>query len=97
MKAESGKLEQIVGRIFRKSHTERNPLIVDLHDNFSVYKNQSSQRKIFYKNHFENASTIYTQINLDDHEIENIDVKCLKITKKSKNIEISKSERNPFE
>jgi len=87
VKAESGKLEQIVGRIFRKSHTERNPLIVDLHDNFSVYKNQSSQRKIFYKNHFENASTIYTQINLDDHEIENIDVKCLKITKKSKNID----------
>lgn len=85
-KAESGRLEQIVGRIFRKSHTERNPLIIDLHDNFSIYKNQSAQRKIFYKNHFENALTIYTQINLDEYQISDIQIDCLKVTKKNKNL-----------
>lgn len=81
IKAESGKLEQIVGRIFRKDHTDKNPLIVDLHDNFSVYKNQSAQRRTFYKQHFTNAKTVYTQINLDEYEIDDIKVSCIKQTK----------------
>lgn len=87
IKAESGKLEQIVGRIFRKDHTDRNPLIVDLHDNFSVYKNQSAQRRTFYKQHFTNAKTIYTQINLDEYDIDKINISCIKKTKTTGQIE----------
>ena len=64
-KNENGKLEQIVGRIFRKDHTEKHPMIIDLHDNFSVYKNQSAQRRTFYKEHFKNAKITYCQINLN--------------------------------
>jgi superfamily II DNA or RNA helicase len=81
IKNESGKLEQIVGRIFRKDHTERNPMIVDLHDNFSVYKNQSAQRRTFYKEHFTNAKTIYNQINLDEYNIDEIKYECIKKTR----------------
>jgi len=81
VKAESGRLEQIVGRIFRKDHDVKNPMIIDFHDNFSVYKNQSAQRKTFYKAHFKNALTVYNQINLDEYEIENIDTSCVKQTK----------------
>ena len=81
VKNESGKLEQIVGRIFRKDHTDKNPLIVDLHDNFSVYKNQSAQRRTFYKQHFTNAKTIYNQINLDEYETNDIKISCIKQTK----------------
>jgi hypothetical protein len=65
-KNESGKLEQIVGRIFRKEHIERNPLIIDFYDNFSVYKSQAAQRKNFYKQHFNNSINEEWSINLDD-------------------------------
>jgi hypothetical protein len=65
-KNESGKLEQIVGRIFRKDHIDRNPLIIDFQDNFSVYKSQASQRKNFYKQHFTNCSFDDCSINLED-------------------------------
>jgi superfamily II DNA or RNA helicase len=64
-KNESGRLEQIVGRIFRRNHTERNPMIIDLQDNFSVYKNQSTGRKKFYKEHFKNGIFIDQNVNLD--------------------------------
>ena len=86
VKNESGKLEQIVGRIFRKDHTERNPMIVDLHDNFSVYKNQSAQRRTFYKTHFTNAKTVYNQINLDEYNIDQIKPDCIKKTRVNKNM-----------
>lgn len=65
-KNESGKLEQIVGRIFRKEHIDRHPLIIDFQDNFSVYKSQGSQRKNFYKQHFETASYEDLYVNLDE-------------------------------
>lgn len=65
-KNESGKLEQIVGRIFRKAHVERPPLIIDFQDNFSVYKTQSSQRKNFYKGHFKDLTIEEQSINLDE-------------------------------
>jgi superfamily II DNA or RNA helicase len=80
-KNESGKLEQIVGRIFRKAHTERNPLIIDFQDNFSVYKSQASQRKNFYKQHFQNASFEDHSINLDDVSKGNY-ISFIKIKKK---------------
>jgi len=83
IKAESGKLEQIVGRIFRKDHTCKNPMIIDLQDNFSVYKNQSAQRRTFYKQHFKNSITCNNTINLDEYELENLNVKCIKQTRKT--------------
>lgn len=92
VKNESGKLEQIVGRIFRKDHIEKNPLIIDLQDNFSVYKNQSTQRRTFYKTHFTNITIIQSEINLDNFDITNIKVDCLKTTKTiSNNTHISEN------
>jgi hypothetical protein len=76
-KNESGKLEQIVGRIFRKDHIDIHPLIIDLQDNFSVYKNQSAQRKVFYKQHFKELILEEESINLDNHTLENINVDCI--------------------
>jgi superfamily II DNA or RNA helicase len=52
-KRDNGSLEQIVRRIIRKDHKELNPEIIDLNDDFSVYKTQSNSRKVFYKKHFE--------------------------------------------
>lgn len=66
IKNESGNLEQIIGRIFRKKHIDRAPLIIDLQDHFSVYKNQSSGRNVFYKRHFPNGNFVKKKINLDE-------------------------------
>jgi superfamily II DNA or RNA helicase len=46
---DSGKMRQIIGRIFRKEHVNTVPLIVDLCDDFSIYKSHSTSRKAFYK------------------------------------------------
>lgn len=51
-KKEAGSLEQIVGRIFRKDHTTLHPLIIDIQDQFSIFKNQALQRMVFYRSHF---------------------------------------------
>lgn len=51
-KRDNGSLEQIVRRIIRKDHLELHPEIIDINDDFSVYKTQSNSRKIFYKKHF---------------------------------------------
>lgn len=64
-KNENGSMEQIVGRVFRKKHIDLNPMIIDLFDNFSVYKNQSTGRKKFYKEHFKNGIFIDQTVNLD--------------------------------
>jgi hypothetical protein len=93
-KNESGKLEQIVGRIFRKDHVERNPLIIDFYDNFSVYKSQAAQRKNFYKQHFSNSINEEWSINLEDVNkgsyIPFIKIKKIKDTKEN-NKDLSKS------
>lgn len=90
-KNENGKLEQIVGRIFRKDHTEKHPMIIDLHDNFSIYKIQSSQRRTFYKSHFTTSILENSKIDLDDYDITDINPTCIKRTKKT---EIIKDEPN---
>ena len=43
-------VEQSVGRIFRKKACDRNfhPLIIDLQDNFSMFKNQCNKRLQLY-------------------------------------------------
>ena len=87
-KNESGKLEQILGRIFRKEHDERNPLIIDFADDFSVYKTQSAGRRNFYKNHFKHAIFENCSINLDEHE----DVSVNYIQKKKVKEQLEKNE-----
>jgi hypothetical protein len=62
---ESGKLEQICGRIFRKEHVVRHPVIVDFQDVFSVYIPQSKSRCIFYKKCFKNLELHEENINMD--------------------------------
>jgi hypothetical protein len=64
-KNESGKLKQIVGRIFRQNHIDINPMIIDLFDQFSIYKSQANSRKVFYKEHFKNGIFIDQTVNLD--------------------------------
>ena len=39
---------QAVGRILRKVHTERNPLIVDFVDTFSMFAGQARKRLTYY-------------------------------------------------
>ena len=87
IKNESGKLEQIVGRIFRKDHIDRNPLIIDFNDNFSVYKTQSNSRKTFYKQHFTNAIIEEQSINLDEINNNNNYISSIKTKKKKDKIE----------
>lgn len=58
---DSGNLDQIVGRIFRKEHTDVNPLIIDLVDNFSIFVAQGNGRLSFYKTKLSGE----TEINLD--------------------------------
>jgi hypothetical protein len=96
-KNENFKLEQIVGRIFRKDHLEKHPLIIDLFDNFSIYKSQAKSRIIFYKKHFINGIFEEQSINLDNHDT--ITVDCItNITKKtlSKNKEKEDELSNNF-
>jgi len=85
IKNESGKLNQIVGRIFRMDHTERNPIIIDLQDQFSVYKTQAKSRVIFYKQHFTNGIFEDMSIDLDAHE--NVSVTFIKTKKRTEQIE----------
>jgi superfamily II DNA or RNA helicase len=83
-KNESGKLEQIVGRIFRKDHLNIPPLIVDIQDNFSIYKFQSSQRLTFYKHHFQHVNFIHTLFDMDKYDPQHITHDCIvakKVTK----------------
>lgn len=57
---------QLVGRIFRKKHTEINPLIVDFFDNFSIFKNQGYSRKKYYDKELKPIQTINHIYNLDN-------------------------------
>lgn len=84
-KNESGRLEQIVGRIFRKNHTERNPLIVDFQDNFSVYRAQSAQRNAFYRQHFKKARFEPCTIDLDPYTLETLHADCI-VQKNKRNV-----------
>jgi len=93
-KNESGKLEQIVGRIFRKDHTERHPMIIDFQDNFSVYKTQSAQRRTFYKTHFKNSITETQSVNLDDFQECDITVNCITTKKKKQVLEPNENTQN---
>ena len=64
-KQESGKLEQVIGRIFRKDHMDCYPVIVDFCDDFSVYRSQSNQRNTFYRSKLNNKVIVKHKVSLD--------------------------------
>ena len=64
-KKDNGKMQQIIGRIFRKEHTITVPLIVDFCDNFSVYKHQTTTRKKFYKKELGSHTIVNKIVNLE--------------------------------
>lgn len=84
-KKENGKLEQIVGRIFRKVHTNIPPMIIDFQDNFSIFRNQTRQRMAFYKQHFKSAKYKYQDIDLDNIKDININLESTNCGEKSTN------------
>lgn len=92
VKNESGKLEQLIGRILRMPHIHIPPLIIDLQDHYSVYKNQSNGRKKFYKKH--NFELQNLSINLDEHQI--INYNSIKINKPKQNKEEQYNSINKF-
>jgi superfamily II DNA or RNA helicase len=92
IKKESGGMEQIVGRIFRKDHIDLEPIIIDFQDNFSVYKTQSAGRRNFYKQHFKNSILENQSINLDEHE--DVKIEYIKNNKKTEIIEKNKELEN---
>ena len=88
-KKESGKLNQLIGRIFRKNHIDKNPKIIDFCDNFSIYKNQATGRKAFYKEYFKNGIFEDQSINLDLNE--DVSIAYIKTKKTKEKIEINKN------
>lgn len=88
VKQESGKMEQIVGRIFRKTHETIKPLIIDLADNFSVYKQHAKQRQVFYKNHFNNVMMSHQSIDLDQYSETELTIDCIKTKQTRKKIDV---------
>ena len=79
-KKDTGLMEQTVGRILRKSHTERHPLIIDIHDVHGVYSSQFNGRRKFYKSHFNELGYRNQSIDLDLLELDDITYDCLKTT-----------------
>jgi superfamily II DNA or RNA helicase len=64
-KRDNGKMKQIIGRIFRKDHIDTFPLIIDVCDQFSIYKSQSDTRRKFYKKNIPKYNIENISINLD--------------------------------
>ena len=56
-------IEQSVGRILRKEHERLKPLIIDVIDNHSLFKAQSTQRKKFYRTY--GYTIIHQQMSVD--------------------------------
>lgn len=44
-----GDIDQMVGRILRKEHTEKAPMIIDIADTFSSFGRQGEKRRVFYR------------------------------------------------
>lgn len=87
---------QIIGRIFRKSHEVNHPLIIDLFDNFSVYKNQGYSRNRFYNNNLKGSQIKKIDIDLDSYDTrtKKINSKMFLFPKNLKSIHFSEQEEN---
>jgi hypothetical protein len=64
-------IEQSVGRILREKHS--NPVVIDIIDSHSIFKNQWSKRKVFYKREnykiLYTTSDIYNNVNINKFDI----------------------------
>ena len=69
-KRDNGSLEQIVRRIIRKDHLELHPEIIDIYDDFSIYKSHSNSRKVFYKKHFTKYILKQEEFEINSQKIE---------------------------
>jgi superfamily II DNA or RNA helicase len=82
---------QTIGRIMRQKHENLNPKIIDIVDNFSVFKNQGKRRFGVYKKRKYKVTDI--ELDIDKLEVlgkktynfhEKVDTKKKKTLKKSK-------------
>lgn len=89
-KKDSGLLNQAVGRIFRKTHDAIHPMIIDLQDNFSIFRNQNKQRNLFYKQHFPNGIFEDAHVHLNHDSI----IKPIEYKQKYSHKIISNTESN---
>ena len=64
-------IEQSVGRILRKDHSDNIPTIYDIVDNFSIFSNQSKKRLTFYN---KNKYLISTSNVIDNGKITNLEI-----------------------
>ena len=56
-------VEQSVGRILRKKHSENSlPMVIDIEDHFSIFKNQYKKRLTYYKSN----NYLVDNININD-------------------------------
>lgn len=60
----TNKFTQIMGRMIRKKH-DFNPMVIDINDNFSIYKNQYYSRRKYYKK--------YNHFHINEIKINNLD------------------------
>lgn len=60
-------ITQAVGRIYRKSHTNVTPVIVDICDAFSIFKGQKYRRKKIYKKSIDDCCILSS--NLEDFSL----------------------------
>jgi superfamily II DNA or RNA helicase len=63
---------QIIGRIFRKEHKDTSPLIIDILDNFSIFKYQGYSRDSFYKKHLK-CPVLKENVYLSENIIEEVE------------------------
>lgn len=88
-------ITQSIGRIYRKHH-DITPLIIDIIDDFSIFKGQSYRRRTIYKKHINNPV-----ISLNDlRSSESNDFTCIKNTHKDEylfdNSDCENSSENEF-
>lgn len=85
-------VEQVVGRIFR-AKTEFIPLVIDIADNYSIYKNQGLLRKRYYKKNGFHTDTfnIIDELYNPNFRIKNTEESAKKIKKLAKKKKTSKS------
>lgn len=63
-------IEQSVGRILRQKH-DINPLVIDIEDNFSIFKNQYKKRLKYYKSNNYIIDSVDIDINNNDKLLNN--------------------------
>lgn len=74
-------IRQTTGRIFRKVHNETCPLIIDVQDTHSVFKNQGYRRAVYYKDEKMKVNLFKVKQTTNNYTIKKSKCKETKITK----------------